>query len=707
MKKILMILSCLMSMAVVYANPVSVPDNADEFEALMQKIRQDFTANPNIDKELALYNEQDGSFTDVDYASIQRTNWPPLVHIDRINDFVFAYTNPKNKHFQEKSLYDKIEKGLEYWHERNPWCHNWWYNQIAEPQKLGVLLIQMRTGAQQLPAELEQKLLQRVREDGGDPAKWTGANRTDIALHWIYRSCLQRNEKDLAYALENVYNPVVYTIGEGFQHDNSNFQHGQQLYIGGYGDEILKGVTQVAMYTHGTRFAMPQDKVALISKFMRETYYPTIRGKFMLFDVMGRSVSRPNVPDKSGTALFAKRMTILDPAHADEFKAIIARLEEQQPADYALKPMHTHYFRGDYTLHVRPGYTFDVRMVSNRTARLEYGNEENLKTYFISDGCTNMVRRGNEYDSIFPTWNWARIPGVTAPQLKEIPLAASDWQCMGTSTFAGGVSDSLYGVTTYAYLDTYKDMNVGGHKAWFFFDDEVVCLGSDIQCATPEAVYTTVNQCLASPEGGRILMKGQEVAIPSKETLYKNIDGVLHDGIGYLFPQGGLVTTGIQHQSGDWNEINRSHKGRVEKEVFTLSIDHGKHPQGGTYAYIVVPGKQNTAELEAYRQEAAVEILSNTPDLQAVRHKKLGIWQMVFYRPGQFTRQGLTVRVDRPCALMLKEGNSQPMLHVADPGQTLQPIHIEVTLPGMTMRQIDFRPSDNVIYAGATQAFRL
>lgn len=196
--------------------PVLSQDNVqpgDEFETLMQMIRQDFVSNPSIDGALAKYNEKDGSFTDVDYASIRRTNWPPLVHVERISDFVFAYTNPKNKYFGEKTLYDKIVKGLEFWQERNPWCHNWWYNQISEPQKLGVLLIQMRTGKQKLPAELENNILDRIREDGGDPAKWTGANRTDIALHWIYRSCLQQNAKDLAYALENVYNPVVYTTG--------------------------------------------------------------------------------------------------------------------------------------------------------------------------------------------------------------------------------------------------------------------------------------------------------------------------------------------------------------------------------------------------------------------------------------------------------------------------------------------------------------
>lgn len=686
--------------------------SGDEFETLMQKIRQDFVANPAIDEALAKYNEQDGSFTDVDYASIQRTNWPPLVHVERISDFVFAYTNPKNKHFGEEALYDKIVKGLEFWHERNPWCHNWWYNQISEPQKLGVLLIQMRTGKKQLPADLEKKILDRVREDGGDPAKWTGANRTDIALHWIYRSCLQRNAEDLAYALENVYNPVVYTTKEGFQHDNSNFQHGQQLYIGGYGDEILKGVTQVAMYTRGTRFAMPQDKLELISKFMRETYYAVMRGKYMSYDVLGRSISRPDILDKSRTILFAKRMVELDKEHADEFRNIVARMEGTKAPGDGLQPKHTHYFRGDYTLHVRPQYAFDVRLVSARTARCEYGNGENLKTYFLSDGCTNITTRGGEYFNIFPAWNWTRIPGVTAPQLKEIPLAASDWQCMGTSTFAGGVSDSLYGVTTYAYMDTYKDINTGAHKAWFFFDDEVVCLGSDIRSASSEAVYTSVNQCLASSEGAVVSVGGKQETLPAQETVYEKTDWVLHDGIGYLFPQGGRVVAGVQQQSGTWYDINNSvnRKEPVVEKVFTVSLDHGRQPESATYAYVVVPGKRTASEMEKYCKNNAIEILSNTADIQVVRHKKLDVWQMVFYRPGEFKYGKLSVRVDKPCVLMVKKVDSRrPVVHVADPGQTGQPIQVKVRISGSKggEQTIDFRPSDNPIFAGATQSFTL
>ena len=78
-------------------------------------------------------------------------------------------------------------------------------------------------------------------------------------------------------------------------------------------------------------------------------------------------------------------MIDIDPTHADEYKAIIARLNRKQPADYQVTASHTHYFRGDYSLHVRPQYNFDVRLASTRTKKCEYGNKENLKTYFMSD----------------------------------------------------------------------------------------------------------------------------------------------------------------------------------------------------------------------------------------------------------------------------------------------------------------------------------
>lgn len=682
-----------------------VPDQRNnDYEMFMEKIRNTTIKNPSIDKNLALFQEN-GSFSDIDYDDTQMTNWTPIKHIERLSDFVYAYTNEKNKYYQNEDLYQKIVKGLEYWYDVDSESDNWWHNQISEPQKLGVLLIQMRIGKKQIPQELETKILKRIQETGGDPAKWTGANRTDIALHWIYRSCLTQNEADLKTAIDNVFNPVVYTTEEGFQHDNSYFQHGEQLYIGGYGDEILKGVTQVASYALGTQYQLDKEKVELLSKFMRETYYRTVRGQNMSFDVVGRSVSRPGLLNKRTTATYAKRMIDIDPTHADEYKAIIARLNRKQPADYQVTASHTHYFRGDYSLHVRPQYNFDVRLASTRTKKCEYGNKENLKTYFMSDGCTNITQTGDEYFNIFPVWNWCHIPGTTAPQLEKVPMDPKAWGVLGTSTYAGGVSDSIYGATAYAYMDTNPEVNTGAKKSWYFFDNEVVCLGAGIQSTSTYPVHTTVNQCFL--KGGILVDKGdKEETLANGSHTLQAPQWVLHDKIGYFFPQKEEVFLTAQTQSGRWYDINTSKSKKEEKmDVFTLGINHGVGPKDGSYAYIVVPGKTSAQEMKAYQKKNAIEILSNNPKIQAVRNTKLNVWMVTFFEAGTFTHKELSVTVDKPCILMIKDITSKSAnLHIADPGQTQSPIQVELKI-GKKKQTLTADFTQTGIYAGATKQY--
>ncbi len=697
-------LSCTMATGWASIFTQAPDQRNNDYEMFMEKIRNTTIKNPSIDKNLALFQEN-GSFSDIDYDDTQMTNWTPIKHIERLSDFVYAYTNEKNKYYQNEDLYQKIVKGLEYWYDVDSESDNWWHNQISEPQKLGVLLIQMRIGKKQIPQELETKILKRIQETGGDPAKWTGANRTDIALHWIYRSCLTQNEADLKTAIDNVFNPVVYTTEEGFQHDNSYFQHGEQLYIGGYGDEILKGVTQVASYALGTQYQLDKEKVELLSKFMRETYYRAVRGQNMSFDIVGRSVSRPGLLNKRTTATYAKRMIDIDPTHADEYKAIIARLNRKQPADYQVTASHTHYFRGDYSLHVRPQYNFDVRLASTRTKKCEYGNKENLKTYFMSDGCTNITQTGDEYFNIFPVWNWCHIPGTTAPQLEKVPMDPKAWGVLGTSTYAGGVSDSIYGATAYAYMDTNPEVNTGAKKSWYFFDNEVVCLGAGIQSTSTYPVHTTVNQCFL--KGGIMVDKGdKEETLANGSHTLQAPQWVLHDKIGYFFPQKEEVFLTAQTQSGRWYDINTSKSKKEEKmDVFTLGINHGVGPKDGSYAYIVVPGKTSAQEMKAYQKKNAIEILSNNPKIQAVRNTKLNVWMVTFFEAGTFTHKELSVTVDKPCILMIKDITSKSAnLHIADPGQTQSPIQVELKI-GKKKQTLTADFTQTGIYAGATKQY--
>ena len=151
----------------------------------------------NIDEavrnSLELFTDE-GYFTDVDYAfTAPNGAWQAFRHVTRLYDFVFAYTLPNSAYFENERLYDTIIAGLERWAVQ-PESTHWWHNQIADPQRLGVMLIQMRKGEKQLPAELEQKILERMTRNAGEPEKWTGGNKTDMALHWLYRACLTRDE---------------------------------------------------------------------------------------------------------------------------------------------------------------------------------------------------------------------------------------------------------------------------------------------------------------------------------------------------------------------------------------------------------------------------------------------------------------------------------------------------------------------------------
>jgi chondroitin AC lyase len=192
---------------------------------------------------------------------------------------------------------------------------------------------------------------------------------------------------------------------------------------------------------------------------------------------------------------------------------------------------------------------------------------------------------------------------------------------------------------------------MGARKAWFFFDDEFVCLGAGIYGGSENSVATTVNQCLL--KGSVETSRG---ILPQGLSHLPNVPWVLHDSIGYVFPKGGDLYVRAQTITGRWGSFTAyagdgvDVNADVQKPVFKFWIHHGVKPSGAKYAYIVVPGK-SSAEVAAYAQNPPIEVLSNSSVRQAVRHRGLKILQIVFVKPG--TQSGVTV--DQPCLLMLNE----------------------------------------------------
>ena len=73
-------------------------------------------------------------------------------------------------------------------------------------------------------------------------------------------------------------------------------------------------------------------------------------------------------------------------------------------------------------------------------------------------------------------------------------MALTEIQKDGLTDFVGAVTDGLYGAVAFDFRSPH-DM-VKAKKSWFFFDDEYVCLGTDINSRPDLPVATTINQVL-------------------------------------------------------------------------------------------------------------------------------------------------------------------------------------------------------------------
>lgn len=634
----------------------------------------------------------DSSWSDVNYTTGDGN------HLDRVLDFARAYTRSSSTYYNDADLYNRIVNALWYWYLKNPVNSNWWFNEISFPQQIGKILILMRFAVPVLPSDLEANLISRMTK--GNPYAQTGANKTDIALHFLYRSCLLQRQSLLDTATNQSFEPIKQNNGgEELQYDNSYFQHGSQLGIASYGSVYINNAYTVGSYLQGTSYAMPSGKVALLSNYNINTFNNTIRGKYFDFNVQGRGLSRPNA--LLAASNYTKQMKV-DPANNTAWTAATARISQQQQPSYMITPLHTHYWRGDYDIHQRAGYLFNLRTVSNRTVRTERGNNENILGKFLPDGSTTIMRTGGEYFNIFPLWEWDKVPGVTSRDFASDQPITVDWGEVGSTSFVGGVSDSLYGTTTY-------DQNYNGvavKKSWFFFDKEVVALGAGIKSTQRENITTTVNQSWLTGDVYTSENAVVNTSSPNSVTSLSAPQWVLHDSIGYFFPAGGNVVASNQQQSGSWNKINQGQSSAtITGDVFKLWLNHGANPTGAKYAYVIVPGI-TTADAMQHYPVSNLKIVVNSDSVQAVRNLQQNMMQIVFHKAGSVTDDSVTISVDKPCVVLLKNLNtSQVIGHIADPAQTNTDIVVSLIAPGITGRKFLLAHLPQLPYAGATTRF--
>ncbi|MFD0892287.1 autotransporter-associated beta strand repeat-containing protein [Luteolibacter ambystomatis] len=578
-----------------------------------------------------------GLWSDINYSDHGQTVWAPQTHLTRLLAMAQAYNKSGNTLYQDASLKASILQAYDAWFAINPYptSTNWWFAAIGSAQAIGNTLVlmkgdlttaQINTGAAKI---------------AGNPASYGGLNRVDIAVSKVCRGIAQNDAVLVSGSFAYIGSVITVTTGEGIQPDGSFQQHGAQLYNQGYGSGYFSEVLTYSVLAAGTAYQVTAAQQKILVDAILDGSQQMVRGETFDYTASGRGLSRMN-QSTNGNGLIspATNALALGDYRADELQALITRQTSSRTnhtADPALALVgHRHFWRSDFSTHQRPDFYTSVKISSTRTFQPESGNNEGLKNLYLGDGVTLIMRTGNEYDDIMPAWDWRRLPGTTVEQDTRSLKPSADWGVFGTSTYAGGVSDGLYGATAF----NYSRYRVAAKKSWFDFDHEFVALGAAVNASTAtSAVYTTLNQCLLNGTVTYKTSSGTQT-LTSGTVTPSGLKWVHHDGTGYVFdtPVNNATIQAVS-QSGSWASINSGSgysTSNVSKNVFSLHVSQSAGSTGGSYNYIVVPGV-TAAAMDAYVAAIPVRTVRNDATVQAVDNDSAGITQAAFYGADSIT----------------------------------------------------------------------
>ncbi|TVP75003.1 MAG: hypothetical protein EA353_14715 [Puniceicoccaceae bacterium] len=656
------------------ASPIGAAQSIQQdMKTIKQQVVQNFIAEHPVDaKKVASLLEtlqSDGLWQGVDYTSERRTNWPIFFdHYGPTAVLTRALLSPDSPYHNDPHLEAATLSALRAWLKYDWQNPNWWYGRIGGPLILGPLLLALED---QLTAEELQKgveILEAAR------IGMTGANRVWVATVTIYRGLLIEEPDVIRAGVRAVEDTFSIGKSEGIQYDWSFHQHGELLFSHGYGSPFLRLNAEAALLTTNTAFAMQAESVEKLINMTLDGNQWMVYGPAQDYGANGRANTRPGT-NSAYLVPIINVLLRLPTDRTEELKALRAHLEN--PAEHPPLTGNRHFWASDYMTHKREGYFASARMHSTRTFNTDgTHNQEGLRNHFVADGCNYLFLRGDEYYDIFGAWDWRKIPGTTANQSRDMSSAP---RRKGNTDFVGGASDGVYGLSAF---DLERGAEMRGRKSWFFFDDEYVCLGAGITSSGPGTIFTTLNQCHLRGEVVVADTSGERI-VPQETHNLSNPAAVHHDGVGYILLDGNSTLLRTTARTGSWSDSNRnSYVAEDEStlDIFLLGINHGRTPKNAGYAYIVAPG-MDAHSMAGYAANPAVEVLSNTPGLQAVSHNKLGITQAVFYETGELSGAGgLIVSADAPCLVMIRNEGNALHLTVADPTQKLE--QVCVALPG-------------------------
>jgi len=623
---------------------------------------------------------EDGSFNYINYVDLSRTGgFPQRNHTSNLVYLARAYKDKTSKFYKSKQLKEIITVGYKYWVDNDFFGDNWHNNQISTPTNLVNLMLLI---GDELPEDLVEKgqpIIGRahMNASGARPS----GDRIVIAGILAKNLLFNGDKEQFDKIIELIEGEVKFTTGSrGMQHDFSfHHRHDRVNNTTSYGyTKYANAFGEWSYYVAKTEYAFAVEKINhLIDYYLDGIFKQQVYAIYPDVSVKNRSITRKATFAPRSTLEIERLLQSTD-YRRDELEEIIElRNGETKPSQSFAK----FFWQTEHFVFQRPKFYTTVRMFSTRNRNMEVPyNGPGKPTHHRADGTNYLMLKGDEYHNIWPAYDWQKISGTTIVQKPEL-YPPTEIQKDGLTDFVGAVTDGLFGAVAFDFKSPHDF--VEAKKSWFFFDQEYVCLGTDIDSNRNLPVVTTINQVLMRSEV-TVSQNGKIVKVPEGNRELEKVKWVHQDRIGYIFPEPATVNLSNQTQEGRWSDITDQKNISdeiVSEKVFMMWFNHGERPENASYHYIVVPDVTKRELNETGNSNRSIRILSNTSEIQAVKHLELEIIQITFYKAGEVEISNDTkVRMDSQGMAMLRmKGNRIEELSVSDPSRKLSRIAMTVS----------------------------
>lgn len=578
-----------------------------------------------------------------------------------------------------------------------------------------------------------------------DPYRETkGANRIDTSLVSIGLGILTKNPEEILMGKKAIESELRYVNNDnGFYKDGSFLQHHTVPYNGTYGIVFLKGVLNANYILNNSPFALDKNKTKILIDFVQDSFIPIVYRGAALDMVRGRAISRyfyndrvsgheiidcliflansTNEPYSTKFNSIAKQLILSDTyynhiEHCQNINLIL--LSRSLLNNKKIKPLketcfHKIFYTMDRIIHKGNDYLFALSMFSPRTTNYEYMNGENKKGWHTCEGMTYLYNNDLEYysDNYWCTINPNRIPGTTVSSTPMVACQSStitsckDW-VGGCKLGNVGVSGmSFQGVAPNASANNPSKKNylsLNGKKSWFIFDNEIVCMGSDINSNDNSNIETVISNRKLKDDNSNIFTTNLGVTPSSTGTSlnlsnikWAHLSGnVLNSDIGFFFPNNTGININRRINNGNWLNVGNSspldncnNPIKISKNYLEVYINHGKNPSKANYCYVLLPN-MNISSVKEYSNNPDISVLKNTPNIHAVKENKLNILAANFFEDGYQSLENFSV--DKKCSILIKKQNNKTIeISISNPTMNNNSIKLTINTPISKVLHLD------------------